>query len=106
VRSGELLYASGQLGADPATGKIVEGGIEAQTRQALENLKAVAQAAGFSLGEAVQAQVFLADMNDFAAMNRVYAEYFPIDPPARMTVEVARLPRDGRVEIALILAKP
>ncbi len=100
VRAGDVLYCAGQIGIDPATGKLVEG-VEAQTRQALANLAAVCEAAGFKLGDAVQTQVFLSDLADFEAMNRVYAERFPKDPPARATAQVARLPRDARVEILL-----
>jgi len=104
-RAGDTLYLAGQLGLDPATRELVEGGIEAETRRALENLKAVLAAGGFSLGEVVQAQVFLADLADFAAMNEVYAGYFPEDPPARATVQVAALPRGARVEIALVAVR-
>ncbi|MGH7672248.1 MAG: RidA family protein [Gemmatimonadales bacterium] len=102
MRAGDTLYLAGQVGVDPATGKLVEGGIEAETRRALENLKAVLAAAGYRLSEVVQAQVFLTDLRVFEAMNRVYAEYFPKDPPARATVQVAALPRGARVEIALV----
>ena len=104
-RAGDTLYLAGQLGLDPATRELVPGGIQAETRRALENLKAVLAAAGFSLGEVVQAQVFLADLADFAAMNEVYATYFPEDPPARATVQVAALPRGARVEIALVAVR-
>jgi 2-iminobutanoate/2-iminopropanoate deaminase len=104
-RAGDTLYLAGQLGLDPATRELVAGGIQAETRRALENLKAVLAAAGFSLGEVVQAQVFLADLADFAAMNEVYATYFPADPPARATVQVAALPRGARVEIALVAVR-
>ena len=104
-RAGDTLYLAGQLGLDPATRELVPGGIQAETRRALENLKAVLAAAGFSLGEVVQAQVFLADLADFAAMNEVYATYFPADPPARATVQVAALPRGARVEIALVAVR-
>lgn len=102
VRVGDVLYAAGQIGLDAATGEMVPGGVEAETRQALANLAAVLAAAGFTLADAVQAQVFLADLDDFAAMNRVYAEHFPSAPPARATVQAARLPRDARVEIMLV----
>ena len=104
-RAGDTLYLAGQLGLDPATRELVAGGIEAETRRALENLKAVLAAAGFSLREVVQAQVFLADLADFAAMNEVYATYFPEEPPARATVQVAALPRGARVEIALVAVR-
>ena len=104
-RAGDTLYLAGQLGLDPATRELVPGGIQAETRRALENLKAVLAAAGFSLREVVQAQVFLADLADFAAMNEVYATYFPEEPPARATVQVAALPRGARVEIALVAVR-
>ncbi len=104
-RAGDTLYLAGQLGLDPATRELVPGGIQAETRRALENLKAVLATAGFSLGEVVQAQVFLADLADFAAMNEVYATYFPAEPPARATVQVAALPRGARVEIALVAVR-
>ncbi len=101
------MYTSGQVALDPATGQIVAGGIEAQTVRVLENLKAVLEAAGASLTQAVKTTVFLQDMSDFAAMNAIYGRYFApegIVPPARSTVEVARLPKDALVEIELIAA--
>jgi 2-iminobutanoate/2-iminopropanoate deaminase len=101
VRVGRTVYLSGQLGLDPATGKLVAGGVEAETRQALVNCRAILAAAGLTLADVVQAQVFLADMNDYQAVNAIYAEHFPAAPPARAAVQVARLPRDGRVEILL-----
>lgn len=104
-RAGDTLYLAGQLGLDPETRELVPGGIEAETRRTLENLKAVLAAAGFSLAEVVQAQVFLTDLGDFEAMNRVYAEYFPRQPPARATVEVAGLARGARIEIALVAVR-
>ncbi|MCU0225593.1 MAG: RidA family protein [Acidobacteria bacterium] len=100
VEADDTLWVSGQVGIDPATGQMVPGGIEAETRQALKNLEAVLKAAGYSARDVVQAQVFLADMNDFAAMNAIYAEVFKSEPPARATVQVARLPKDARIEIA------
>ncbi|MFQ5571120.1 MAG: RidA family protein [Rhodothermales bacterium] len=105
VRVGNLLFCAGQIGMDPATGALVEGGIEAETRQAMDNLKAVLEAAGFSMADVVQAQVFLADLNDFGAMNDVYGTYFGEAPPARAAVQVARVPRDARVEIMMTAAK-
>lgn len=105
IRVGDTLYLSGQIGLDPATGKMVEGGIEAETRQVLENLHAVLDAAGFSAADVVQTQVFLADLDDFQNMNAIYAEFFPKDPPARATVQVARLPRNARVEITAVARK-
>lgn len=103
VRLGDLVFASGQIPLDPATGAVPDG-IEPQTRQALRNLSAVLEAGGANLGSAVKTTVFLKNMDDFAAMNAVYAEHFPHAPPARSTVEVARLPRDVLVEIEAIAA--
>jgi 2-iminobutanoate/2-iminopropanoate deaminase len=97
-----LVYTSGQIPTDPATGQFVEGGIREQTEQVLHNLSKVLEAAGSSLGLVVKTTVFLADMNDFAAMNEVYAGFFQDEPPARSTIEAARLPRDARVEIDVI----
>ena len=102
IRGNGMVFISGQVAFDPSTGQLVEGDVGKQTARVLENLKAIAEAAGSSLDKAVKATVFLKDMNDFAAMNEVYARYFPSHPPARATVEVARLPRDVRVEIDLI----
>lgn len=97
-----MLYSAGQLGLDPQSGEMVAGGVEAQTRQALENLAAILEAAGSSLELVVKTTVFLKDMNDFAAMNKVYAEFFPAQAPARSAVQVARLPKDGLVEIEAV----
>jgi 2-iminobutanoate/2-iminopropanoate deaminase len=105
VEADDTLWVSGQVGIDPATGQMVPGGIEAETRQALKNIEAVLKAAGYSARDVVQAQVFLADMNDFAAMNAIYAETFKSEPPARATVQVARLPKDARIEIACVAVK-
>jgi 2-iminobutanoate/2-iminopropanoate deaminase len=102
VRAGQLLFASGQIPTDPATGAIVEGDVAAQTRRVFDNLAAVLEAAHLSFADVVRTTVFLADMNDFAAMNEVYGTYFSEPYPARATVQVARLPRDARVEIDLI----
>ena len=102
VRAGQLLFLSGQVALDPATGQMVEGGVTEQTRRVFENLGAVLTAAGRSFADVVRTTVFLADMNDFAAMNEVYGQYFKEPYPARATVQVARLPRDARVEIDLI----
>jgi 2-iminobutanoate/2-iminopropanoate deaminase len=107
VRIGDLLYTSGQVALDPATGQMVPGGIEPQTARVLENLKAVLEAAGASLSQVSKTTVFLKDMNDFAAMNAIYGEYLAPEgtiPPARSTVEVARLPKDALVEIEVIAA--
>jgi 2-iminobutanoate/2-iminopropanoate deaminase len=102
VRSGQLLFVSGQVPLDPATGKLVEGDIAAQTRQVFTNLAAVLEAGGRSFADVVKTTVFLADMNDFTAVNEVYGTYFTQPYPARATVQVARLPKDARVEIDLI----
>lgn len=96
-----LVFCSGQIPLTPQ-GTLVEGGIAAQTRQVLTNLKHVLEAAGSSLGQVLKTTVFLADMADFQAMNAVYGEFFTSEPPARSTVQVARLPRDARVEIEAI----
>ena len=97
-----FVFCSGQIPLDPATGNIVEGGIEAQTHQALKNLSAVLKAAGTDLKNIVKTTVFLQSMNDFAAMNAVYATYFTETPPGRAAVEVAKLPRGALVEIEAI----
>ena len=101
VKAGGMVYCSGFVPADPATGKLVEGDITAQTDRVLQNLKAVLEAAGSSMDRVVKTTVFLADRNDFAGMNKVFGQYFPKDPPARSTIE-ARLMIDARVEIELI----
>lgn len=93
---------SGQIPIDPATGEFVAGGIKEQTRQVLKNLTAVLEAAGSGLDRVVKTTVFLLDMQEFGAMNEVYGEFFKVEPPARATVQAARLPRDARVEIELI----
>ncbi len=97
-----MAYLSGQIPLDPATVQVVDGDISAQTERVLENMAAVLAACGSSLGKVVKTTVFLKDMGEFAAMNAVYARYFATNPPARSTVEVARLPRDVRVEIECI----
>ncbi|MFN2578483.1 MAG: RidA family protein [Pyrinomonadaceae bacterium] len=102
VRAGNLVFASGQIPTDPATKEFVAGGIAEQTEQVLKNLKAVFEAAGVRMDQIVKTTVFLADMADFTAMNEVYGKYFPENPPARATVEAARLPRDAKVEIDAI----
>lgn len=102
VKAGNLVFSAGQLGIDPASGEFVSGGIEAQTQKALENLSAVLEAAGSSLGRVVKTTVFLKDMNDFGAMNGVYGQFFTENYPARSAVQVARLPKDGLVEIEAI----
>lgn len=105
VCAGNLVITSGQLAIDPATGTFVEGGIKEQTRQSLKNVEAVLAAAGMTLNNVIKTTVFLKDMNDFAAMNEVYAGFFTANPPARSAVEVARLPKDGLVEIEAIAVK-
>jgi 2-iminobutanoate/2-iminopropanoate deaminase len=97
-----FVFVSGQIPLDPATGQIVAGGIAEQTTQVFENMKNVLEAAGSSLEQAVKTTVYLKDMGDFAPMNEVYGRYFPANPPARATVEAARLPRDVRIEIDCI----
>ena len=102
VRAGSLVFASGQIPINPATGEFVAGGITAQTEQVLRNLTAVFEAAGLSLSQVVKTTVFLLDMDDFTVMNEVYGRFFGQQPPARATVQAARLPRDARVEIEAI----
>ena len=97
-----FVFVSGQIPLDPATGQIVAGGIAEQTAQVFENIKNVLEAAGSSFDQAVKTTVYLKDMGDFAPMNEVYARYFPANPPARATVEAARLPRDVGIEIDCI----
>jgi 2-iminobutanoate/2-iminopropanoate deaminase len=99
IRAGQLLFLSGQVPLDPATGQLVGGDIAAQTRRVMENLGAVLNAAGLSFADVVRTTIFLADINDFAAVNEVYGSYFSAPAPARATVQVARLPKDARVEI-------
>ena len=102
VRAGNFVFASGQIPIDPATGEFVPGGIAEQTEQVLKNLTALFGAAGVGLDQIVKTTVFLADMNDFTAMNEVYGKFFSEAPPARATVQAARLPRDAKVEIEAI----
>ena len=101
-RSGQLLFVSGQVPADPATGQMVGGDIAAQTQRVLDNLGALLRAGGLTFADVVRTTVFLADMNDFAAMNDAYRSYFSEPYPARSTIQAARLPRDARVEIDAI----
>jgi 2-iminobutanoate/2-iminopropanoate deaminase len=102
VRWNGMVFCSGQIPLDPVTGQIVEGGIEAQTERVLENLKAVLEAAGAGLETVLKTTIFVADLNDFGAVNGVYGRFFAQNPPARATVEAARLPRDVRVEIEAV----
>jgi 2-iminobutanoate/2-iminopropanoate deaminase len=102
VRAGQLLFVSGQVALDPATGNMVEGGIAEQTRRVLDNINALLAAGGRSFADVVRTTIFLADMHDFSAVNDVYGQYFEEPYPARATVQVARLPKDARVEIDVI----
>jgi 2-iminobutanoate/2-iminopropanoate deaminase len=102
VKAGNLLFISGQIPIDPATGNLVQGDIAAQTRRVFENISAILQAARATLDHVVRTTVFLADMGDFTAMNEVYSEYFSAPAPARSTVQAARLPKDARIEIDVI----
>lgn len=102
IKAGSLLFLSGQIPLDPATGQLVPGGIEAQTRQVFANIGAILTAAGASFENVVSATVYVADMNDFAKVNEVYATYFSSPAPARATVQVARLPKDSLVEIQVV----
>jgi 2-iminobutanoate/2-iminopropanoate deaminase len=104
VKSGGFIFTAGQIALDPASGQIIEGDVSKQTTRVMENLKAIVEAAGSTLDRAIKATVYLKDMNDFAEMNTVYGRYFAQNPPARSTVEAARLPRDVRVEIDLVVA--
>jgi 2-iminobutanoate/2-iminopropanoate deaminase len=99
---GRVVYTAGQIPLVPSTGEIISGDIKAQTKQVLENLAAILEAAGSDLAHVVKTTVFLKNMREFAAMSEVYGEYFQNDPPARTTVEVARLPKDARVEIEAV----
>ena len=105
IDGGSVVITSSQLPIDPATGAFAEGGVAGQTRQSLENVKAVLAGAGLTMENIVKTTVFLKDMNDFAAMNEVYATFFPSEPPARSAVEVARLPKDALVEIEAIAVR-
>ena len=105
IAAGSFVFCAGQIPLDPATGNLIEGDVTAQTRRVLDNVKAVLAAAGATLNDVVKSTVFLLDMNDFAAMNAVYAEYFASPFPARSTIQVARLPKDARVEIEVIAVR-
>ena len=106
ILAGDTLYLAGQLGRDPATAKIVAGGIEAETRQTLTNLREVLREAGMDFGDVVSVTAYLADFKEFEAYNKVYREFFPKDPPARATVGVAALNQGGRIELQMIAVKP
>lgn len=102
VRAGPFIYTAGQIGIDPATGDLVSGGIEAETRQALTNVKNILEAAGVAMGRVIKTTVYLGEMLDFARMNVIYAEFFSSDPPARTTIAVSGLPKGASVEIEAI----
>ncbi len=105
VRAGDMLFVSGQLGLDPASGAFAADDIAGQTRQALTNMRAILEAGGFTLRDVARCTVFLKSMDDFVAMNKVYAEFFPSAPPSRAAVEVSRLPKDALVEITCIAVR-
>jgi 2-iminobutanoate/2-iminopropanoate deaminase len=102
VRSGSFVFTSGQIPLDPATGKLVSGNIEDQTRRVMDNLSAVLESAGTHLGAVLKTTIYLTDLGDFAAVNRVYASYFPAEPPARSTVQVVALPLGASIEIDVV----
>jgi 2-iminobutanoate/2-iminopropanoate deaminase len=105
VQAGNMLFVSGQIPLDAATGELVTGNIEDETRKVMENIIAILTAAGFTLGNVVKSSIFIKNMNDFARINAMYGTYFTHNPPARETVEVARLPKDVHVEISVIAVK-
>lgn len=102
IKVGEFVYTAGQIALDPATGELVGGGVEAQTRRVLQNLSEVLKAAGTSMDKVIKTTVFMVNLAEFNKMNAVYAEFFPKDPPARSTVQVAALPKMGVVEIEVV----
>lgn len=106
IKAGNLLFCSGQIPLDPATGQLVEGSLELQTRRVMENVKAVLAAGGASMENVVKTLIFLSTMDDFAEVNRVYGEYLPHPPPARSTVAAAGLPRGARLEIEVVAVLP
>ncbi len=105
VLANGVLYVSGQIPLDPATGELVQGNIEAETHQVMKNLQAILQEAGLDFGQVVKCSIFVKDMNNFARINGVYGSYFTQNPPARETVEVSRLPKDVNVEISCLAVK-
>ena len=105
VWAGDLLFCAGQIPLDPASGNVVPGGITEQTTRVLDNIRGLLKSQGLDFGNVVKSTVFLSDMNNFAAMNEVYAKYFTKEPPARSTIQVARLPKDALVEIEIIAAR-
>ena len=106
VRVGRMVFTAGQLGIDPNTGELVPGGIEAETRQALENIKNILENCSCSLNGVIKTTVFLKDLSDFQKFNKVYSEFFPENPPARTTVQVAALPKGASIEIEAIAVQP
>jgi 2-iminobutanoate/2-iminopropanoate deaminase len=104
IRSGDLLFMSGQIALDPASGQMIAGDIATETRRVMDNLGALLKAAGLSFSDVIRTTIFLADLSDFATVNEVYGTYFTPPAPARATVQVARLPRDARIEIDAIAA--
>lgn len=106
VVSGDLVFTAGQIALDPQTQTMVEGGVEAQARQVMQNLAAVLEAAGCSFADVIKTTLYFQDLGDFAAVNAIYAEYFGDEPPARSAVEVARLPKDAQVEIDVVARRP
>jgi 2-iminobutanoate/2-iminopropanoate deaminase len=102
---GDMLFVSGQLGIDPATGKLAGDSLEVQVRQVMKNIGGILNAGGFDFQDVVQSTVFLKDLNEFARVNAIYAEFFPSDPPTRATVEVSRLPMSALVEVAVVAVK-
>lgn len=105
VWAGDYLFSAGQIGLDPATGNMVAGGVAEQTTRVLDNIRGLLKSQGLDFVNVVKSTVFLSDMNNFAAMNEVYAKYFIQEPPARSTVQVARLPKDALVEIEIVAAR-
>lgn len=105
VQIGDLIYTAGQIPLVPETGQLIEGGIEAQAQQVLQNLSRILEAAGSSLAHVIKATIFVTDLGDFAALNKVYASFFASDPPARSTVQVAALPLGAKVEIEVVAIK-
>jgi len=105
VWAGDLLFCAGQIALDPATNKMVDGGITEQTIRVFENIRGLLQSQGLNFGNVVKTTAFLSDMNNFGSMNEVYAKYFAKEPPARSTVQVARLPKDALVEIEVVAAR-
>jgi len=107
IEAGDFIFLSGQIPLDPATGDMVSGGIEAQTRRVLDNLKAIVESQGLDMDSVVKTTIFLADMGDFAKVNEVYGSYFGVVPPARSTIQVGALPKNARIEIeAVVLRRP